>query len=164
MIFDFSIFEIKAGWFDIRISNGEEAMIITNSDYMGNDAPRILLRNLTELYLLKKEVRWLCWHDEPGAYIWRLEKNGEQISYQIFDTPKPSYQLVYEGLGLADQIAGEAVLQGIAPVKQFTRRIFKALSEYATGDRNVVYLREWGAFPAKELEDLREVLKRKNIE
>lgn len=65
----FRILNIYAGWFEIVLSDGNQEVIVTNSDFLGNDAPKNLLSCLLKLLTKKETESWLCWHDEPCANI-----------------------------------------------------------------------------------------------
>lgn len=64
---------IKNGWFEMRYGN----FFIDCSNYLGNDTPKSLLAAVNNLLGKKSEVEWICWDDEPGAYIMSIEMAEE---------------------------------------------------------------------------------------
>ena len=152
---------IKAGWFDVQISNELKTFELTNSWYLGNDAPKILLRNFNELCSIN-DTRWLCWHDEPGAYIWKLSKHKDMVTYEISSAMRDSYAIScvkesnqlgnFEGeeLKLEEKYALE--LEGETNFFDAFASIVKAFEKYSFGDKLIVYQREWRDFPFNEFQ------------
>jgi hypothetical protein len=96
----FHIINVHAGWFEIMIVDKEKLSIITASDYLGNDAPKQLLEVLCEMCENDNNdlgiERWLCWDEEPGAYIWRLIRNNERIKITVYIAKRDSYEIDLE--------------------------------------------------------------------
>ncbi|MHB8061735.1 MAG: hypothetical protein ACYDG2_03735 [Ruminiclostridium sp.] len=44
----------------------------------------------------KLKTKWISWDDEPGTYIWKLERQDETININIYESktiPKDRKQL-----------------------------------------------------------------------
>ena len=98
----FKIISVSHGWFEVDFNR---KWILTNSDYMGCDAPRLLLEALGDLLEDKASEACLCWQDEPGANILFLEKQSDILIVKIYATKKESYHLDFSGISLSKYIA-----------------------------------------------------------
>ena len=153
---DFSIFNIEAGWFEVFLDN---KIIVTNSYYMGNDAPRILIRRLVEMFKMDSGIVRLCWQDEPGAYIWKLEVNHGQIDIKILDCSAiDSYDLDYEGESLDIFDNDEIIFERQDSLLNFASNVYQEFEKYSYGDGLKQYEKEWMPFPYDEFNKLRKCL------
>lgn len=157
-MFDFKIFAVEARWFEVIISNATESVIVTNSYYLGNDAPRSLLRNLCEMTLLDQATRYLCWQSEPRAEIITLTKNGKSMQYRVALAAKEAFDLCFEGDGLKDEPIEKLYLSGEISFARFFKTVLSAFKEYADGEKLAVYEQEWGTFPFEEFNRMRQIL------
>ncbi|WP_349947466.1 hypothetical protein ABFV83_03000 [Lacrimispora sp. BS-2] len=86
----FHIAGVKAGWFDILLVDRAKTINITASNYLGHDAPFELLKAVNDLTIVntddKSKTNWISWDDEPGTYIWKLERQNETININIYES------------------------------------------------------------------------------
>lgn len=157
-MFEFKIAYLEAGWFEVEISNGIDEAYITNSDLHGNDAPNILLRNLNELSAMESGTRWLCWHDEPGGYIWTLRKVNDDIYYTVSVALKDSDKLDYEGTRLQKEKIREVMIDSKISFRTMLESIVNSLEPYSFGKNLEVYQKEWGDFPIDEFQEAKKFL------
>ena len=149
----FKILCISHRWFEIDFNR---MIVLTNSYYLGCDAPAFLLEALGNLFENKASEQWLCWQDEPEAYILKLERNDNKLIIEIYDTDQESSDLEYRGISLAKNAT--KLLYG------FDEEIIKALeaiitefSLYENGNGNKIYLSNWGNFLQKEYDRIKEI-------
>ena len=157
-MFTFSIEAIHAGWFDVKISNETKEAFLSNSWYLNNDAPKILLNNLNDLAGRVLSSCWLCWHDEPGASIWHLNKEEDILQYTIADAVKDSIDLCCEGIALSNEEIFAEIISGYIPFNDFYAVIVKAMNSYSRGTKLETYNKEWETFPFAELYKAIEIL------
>lgn len=159
MEFHFHIEEIDDGWMDVSVSDGERKILIANSDYMGNDAPALLLKALTKLAKKQDGTAYLCWNDEPGGYHWTLEKKADRLSYQIgvMENPDKDYR-TFEGSALKDSALADILLKGEVGLKDFAEEILREMTDYSEGEKLDIYESEWSDFPTEEISNLRRSL------
>lgn len=153
----FQILSITHGWFEVDFNR---QFVLTNSDFMGCDAPALLLDALGNLFECKATVQWLCWQDEPGAYILRLERDGEQLSIEIFDADKDSYHLDYSGANLERHIV-KILYKTDDNIKNLIEAVTTEFSLYENGNGQQRYRHHWGDFPQKQYDRLRLLLRAK---
>ncbi len=157
----FSIFEIKAGWFEVMLN---DQIIITNSYYMGNDAPRILIKNLVQMFSLESGIIRLCWQDEPGALIWKFEVNNGKVNTKILDCNiENTYKLQYEGRSLDVFDDSEIFFEAKDSLYNLALNVYHEFKNYSNGDMLKHYEKEWMPFPHEELNKLGDILKSKRI-
>lgn len=159
MAFIFHIEEIEDGWMDVSVSDGERKILIANSDYMGNDAPRILLNALCRLAKKQEGTAWLCWNDEPGGYHWTLDKKADMLSYQIgvMENPDKDYR-TFEGSSLKDSSLADILLKGEVGFRDFAEEILREMTDFSDGENLEIYESEWSDFPTEEISNLRRSL------
>ena len=150
----FNILDLHYGWFDIKI--GE--YYLTNSDYLGCDAPKLLLKGLCNILENKTNVEWLCWQDEPGAEILKLERKNDNIIIEIYGTDKESFDLEYSGTSLKDNIKKLTYTIDIDLIK-FSKYVCKEFYIYENGNAKEIYEYNWDKFPQKEFDKLKNILK-----
>uniref|UniRef100_UPI0006D17473 hypothetical protein n=1 Tax=Clostridium sp. NkU-1 TaxID=1095009 RepID=UPI0006D17473 len=60
------------------------------TNYLGHDAPFELLKAVNDLSIVntddKSKTNWISWDDEPGTYIWKLERQNETININIYES------------------------------------------------------------------------------
>lgn len=150
----FKILSISHGWFEVDFNR---QFILTNSDFMGCDAPALLLNALGDLFENKAIIQWLCWQDEPGAYILRLERDCEQIIIEIYDAVRTSDHLDYSGDCLEKDI--EKRLYKIEDkIIPFIEVVIAEFSLYENGNGRQRYEHHWGDFPQEQYNRLRTLL------
>ena len=157
-MFEFSILSFASGWIDVKISNEAKSIEIYNSQYLSNDALKILLRNLNELAFNESGTKWLCWHGEPYAYIWKLDKLKDIIHYEIFEPENGSENLMYEGIELANEKVHEFLISGETSFLDMYRKIYSFFEEYSDGDKLKDYERKWAVFPSEEFQKAKATL------
>lgn len=149
----FKIICISHGWFEIDFNR---QFILTNSDFLCCDAPALLLQAMGNL-MEGDGVQWLCWQDEPGAYLLKLERKGNKFIGKVYDTEADSTELDYEGQGLEDHIT-ECIYCFEDDINQAAEAILEEFSLYENGNGRDRYCRHWGDFPCKEYERLKRLL------
>lgn len=152
----FKILSIKYGWFEVDFNR---QFILTNSDFMGCDAPNLLLNALGNLLENKAVVQWLCWQDEPGAYLLKLERKGEQMIIEIYDTDRTSDELDYSGDCLEKDIQ-KLLYKLDHKMETFIDSVFQEFSLYENGNGRQCYQENWGDFPQEEYTRLQKLLKK----
>jgi len=150
----FKIIDISYGWFEVDINR---QFILTNSDYLGCDAPALLLDAVGNLLEGTATVQWLCWQDEPGAYILKLSAKDGKLTGEVFDTKKESFHLAHSGESLAKYITARKYL-----FKEELTEAAKALTAefglYEKGNGRQQYRTHWGDFPHREYGRLKQLL------
>lgn len=151
----FKILSISHGWFMVDFNR---QFILTNSDFMGCDAPALFLNALGDLLDGKVSEQWLCWQDEPGAYILRLERDCERLIIEIFDAIRDSDSLEYCGACLEKDI-GNRVYKGEDKIKPFVKTVITEFGLYENGNGKQLYQSHWGAFPHKQYDRLKKSIR-----
>jgi len=73
--------------------NRAKTIYITASNYLGHDAPFELLKAVNDFNSGdKSKNNWISWDDEPGTYIWKLERQNETIN--INNTNRKQFQKI----------------------------------------------------------------------
>jgi len=142
----FKIYSISHGWFEAHIGG---QFYLANSNYLGCDAPMLLLEALGDILENKAEESWLCWQDEPGAYILNLQKQDERLIARIYGTDKDSYSLDFCGMGLSGHTK-ECVFKTEENITAAIKNIIKEFSLYENGNGRGIYDANWGAFPEQQ--------------
>ncbi len=151
----FEIHGIRYGWFEVCFTpHDEKHGWLTNSDYLGCDAPALFLDALADILEEKTPEEWLCWQDEPGAYILRLALEGGKISVEIFLAEKDSMDLSHRGAELAFE---EKTLEygNLFEIKELLDDVLVEFSLYENGNGLALYNKHWGKFPEKEYRRLK---------
>ena len=151
----FKILSIAHGWFTIDINR---QFTLTNSDFMGCDAPALLLEAISSLLEYPEAERWLCWQDEPGAYIVQMERCDERLFLRIFDTEKESMNLEYSGDSLSSHIT-KCRYKTEENVIKAAKCIFEEFALYEDGYGRGRYVGHWGEFPQAAYNRLKELLR-----
>lgn len=158
----FEIHGIHYGWFQVCFTpHGEKQGWLTNSDYLGCDAPTLFLEALANILEKKTGEEWLCWQDEPGAYILRLApENGiidgkiaEKIEIEIFLAPD-STELPYKGAELAS-VEKKFDYKNSFEIKRLLDDVLVQFSLYENGNGLRLYEKHWDKFPKVEYHRLR---------
>lgn len=145
----FEIHGIHYGWFQVCFTpHGEKQGFLTNSDYLGCDAPAQFLDALADILEKKSHEEWLCWQDEPGAYILRLALEDGKVAVEIFLAPD-STELPYRGAELASA-EKEFYYKNSFEIKQLLNDVLVEFSLYENGNGLRLYNKHWDAFPEKE--------------
>ena len=150
----FKILSISHGWFSVDF---DRQFILINSSYLGCDAPALLLESLCSLLENKVNEEWICWQDEPGAYILRLDKYDDQLRLEIYDTDKDSYELPFSGVPLCEHIT-KCLFKTNGSLTKIAETIFMEFELYEYGIGRKRYDKNWGGFP-KQYYRLRELLR-----
>ena len=153
----FKILSIQYGWFDIDFNRG---WVLTNSDYLGCDAPCLLLESLGDLVEDKTTEAWLCWQDEPGASILHLDRQGDKLIIRIYDTDKESWDLDYSGIMLSKHTT-ECLFTVESKLKDVAKSIFDEFGLYESGNGRQRYDANWGGFPQLQYDRLKRFLSNK---
>lgn len=93
----FKITAIEHGWFEIELGG---CCMLTNSNYLGCDAPALLLSALCSLIDGSARKCWLCWQNEPSAQILTLERRGDNLLIEVFDADVEAYRLQFSDRAL----------------------------------------------------------------
>lgn len=146
----FEIHGIHYGWFQVCFTpHGEKQGWLTNSDYLQCDAPALFLEALANILEKKSHEEWLCWQDEPGAYILRLALENGKVAVEIFFAEKDSLDLPYSGAEIAFE---EKTLEygNSFEIKQLLNDVLVEFSLYENGNGRALYNKHWDKFPEKE--------------
>lgn len=150
----FKIIDISYGWFDIDINR---QCILTNSDYLGCDAPALLLDALADLMEGTKDVEWLCWQDEPGAHIIKLMRRDQQLICEVYLANRDSFDLEYRGEQLAKHLAPrEHIFKD--DLSEVVKAVVMEFGLYEKGNGRQQYRIHWGDFPHREYGRLKQLL------
>lgn len=150
----FKIAGISHGWFDIDLNR---QFILVNSDFLDCDAPALLLDALGCLLEGTSSVKWLCWQNEPGAYLLRLEREENQLVWEVYETDRDSTELEHSGPGLADH-AAECVYRFEEDIFKSARAVEAEFNLYEKGNGRKRYRAHWGDFPHREYGKLKMLL------
>jgi hypothetical protein len=120
----------------------------------------LLLDALCNLLEDKVDKEWLCWQDEPGANILKLDKTDEQLSIEIYATDKDSCDLAHSGVTLSKHVT-ECLYKTKEDLKKCAEAIYMEFELYEYGIGRKRYEKNWGTFPPQYFR-LRELLKQKN--
>ncbi|MCL2225991.1 MAG: hypothetical protein FWB96_13575 [Defluviitaleaceae bacterium] len=150
----FKILSIYHGWFEVDFNRGWP---LTNSDYLGCDAPYLLLEALGDLLEGKITEAWLCWQDEPIARILNLEKQNDKLIVKIYATGKESYDLDYNGITLSKHIT-DCLFTTEGELRDSAKSILKEFELYENGNGRQRYDVNWGDFPQQQYERLKKLL------
>lgn len=150
----FKIIEISHGWFEVDFNR---QFILTNSGYLGCDAPALLLAALGNLMEGRAPVQWLCWQDEPGANILKLTAKEEQLIVEIYDTDIEAYHLEHSGDSLAKHISA-CRYRFEADIKEAANVILAEFGLYEKGNGRHQYRIHWGDFPGQAYGRLKQLL------
>ena len=146
----FEIHGIRFGWFQICFTpHAEKQGFLTNSDYLGCDAPALFLDALASILEKRTHEEWLCWQDEPGASVLRLTLEDEKVAVGIFTAEKDSLELPFSGAELARE---EKALEyeNSFEIKRLLNDVLVEFSLYENGNGRALYDKHWGEFPEKE--------------
>jgi len=151
----FKILSISNGWFEIDFNR---QFALTNSDYLGCDAPALLLEAIGNLLESKVTEQWLCWQDEPGAYILRLERYSDRLIVETYDTNKDSMSLEYSGISLSEHIT-KCLYRTEADIKKAAKSVLNEFELYENGNGRQRYKYHWGEFPQQNYNRLKGLMR-----
>lgn len=159
----FHIAEIKSGWFDVILINNLKTTIITDSGYLGNDGPRVLLMVLTRLLatILTNSCipEWICWDDEPGAYIWKLTRRNSKIEVIVYSAQRDSCDISCRSNEyLEKEKIDEILFHSEGDLWNFIEQVVASFEKIKNLIGIKVYEKEWNSFPEDELNKLRNCL------
>ena len=158
----FEIHKIRYGWFEVCFApHGNESGWLLNSDYLGCDAPALFLGALADMLEGKSHEEWLCWQDEPGAVVLRLELCGNDISVGISYSDKDALELPFSGSELAHE-AKELAYRGTFEARRILDDIIVQFGLYEDGNGLKLYNKNWGDFPVKEYQRLKKCAEKVN--
>lgn len=153
----FEIHRIRYGWFEVCFTpHDEKKGWLMNSDYLQCDAPKLFLDALADILEEKSREEWLCWQDEPGAYILRIALESGKVSVEIFNAEKEAFDLPYCGEVLADE---KKTLEygNLFEIRQLLDEVITEFSLYENGNGLALYNKHWGEFPEKEFGRLKKI-------
>jgi len=153
----FKILSVYYGWFVVDFNRGWP---LTNSDYLGCDAPHLLLEAVCDLLEDKTTEAWLCWQDEPGASILNLEKQNDKLIVRVYDTTQDSFDLAYNGTTLSKHITN-CLFTTEGALKASAKSIYDEFWLYENGNGRQRYDANWGDFPQQQYERLKKLLQDK---
>lgn len=150
----FEIHKIRYGWFEVCFTpHGEKQGWLCNSDYLQCDAPKYFLDALANILEEKTSEEWLCWQDEPGAYILRLSFEDGKIVVEIFLAPD-SFELPHRGQELA-LTEKEFEYGNLFEIKELLDDVLVEFSLYENGNGLAIYNKHWDVFPENEFQRLK---------
>ena len=157
----FEIHGIRYGWFEVYFTpHGEKHGYLCNSDYLGCDAPKLFLDALANILEEKTAEEWLCWQDEPGAYILRLALEDGKVAVEILLAPD-SLGLPYRGVELAS-VEKEFDYKNSFNIDELLDDVLVEFSLYENGNGLTLYQKHWDVFPEKEFQRLKKFAVRFN--
>ena len=160
----FEIHGIRYGWFEVCFTpHGEKKGWLMNSDYLECDAPKLFLEALADILENKSSEEWLCWHDEPGAYILRISLEAGKVAMEIFTADKDALDLPYKGEVLAAE-KKTLEYENTFEIKQLLDDVLVEFSLYENGNGLALYKKHWGEFPEKEFGRLKKIAVKFNNE
>lgn len=160
----FHIVNIHAGWFEIMLAGKEKMSIITASDYLGNDAPKELLEVLCEICESSDSniERWLCWDEEPGAYIWKLVRCGERIEITVCIAKRDSDEIdLDDRKNLYKEEIYNVDFETEGNFNFFIKEVISSFERIKKAKGELSYEEHWGHFPSNELVRLRKAIRKK---
>jgi len=167
----FHISTVKAGWFDVILSDRAKNITVTASDYLCNDAPYEFLIVINDLCSVNSadisKTKWLCWDEEPGAYIWKLERQDEIITIGVYTAKRDSYDISPQDRQHLDREEIYCTdFETTGDFHGFIREVadsYEKIKSLKREDKN--YEKQWGGFPDIELSKLKsyiQTVKQKN--
>ena len=150
----FKILSIQHGWFEVDFNR---QFILVNSDYLGCDAPALLLEAIASFLEKKTDVQWLCFQGEPGVYIVRIECEDNRLLFEVYDTEEEAWNLEYQGETLSQYIT-KCLYRTEADRKEAAESIYSEFELYENGNGRKRYEYHWGSFPQQAFERLKELL------
>ncbi len=151
----FEIHGIRYGWFEVCFTpHGDKQGWLTNSDYLGCDAPALFLDALSNILEKKTTVEWLCWQDEPGAYILHLAFENSKVAVEIFLAKNDSMNLPHRGEELSRE-EKELTYSNSFKIDELLNDVLVEFSLYENGNGLALYNKHWGEFPKIEYQRLR---------
>ena len=153
----FHITRVKAGWFEAVLADKAQTAMVTASAYLGHDAPLELLAALNDLCMPcpcditsgQSKIKWLCWDDEPGAWLWKLERLNDHIKVAVYTAKKDAWavnrhDLEHEAIYSKD-FESEGDLFG------FIREVVKSYEKVDSLKKEQMnYENQWGSFPGSQ--------------
>lgn len=150
----FKISAIEHGWFGIKI--GEN--YIECSNYLGYDIPKMLLKIFSNLFEKKSHKEWLCWQNEPGAYIMQLTAWGGVLTIKVYSSKAEAYKIGTSEDSLKPN-CNECLFEAGFDFTAAARSLLKEFALYENGNERLLYEKHWMEFPQKEYEALKKHLK-----
>lgn len=156
-IIGFNIYNVNHGWFGLSIYYRGERLNVEASGFLGYDGPKDLIKAFIYIYKSNGSVteRWICWHDEPGALIWRLSKSEQDICIQIYYSIEDSDKLMFVGDAYLQNNAGEINLDIIVNGNIAMSELVDAFYRIRDKMGYEKYAKEWFSFPDEELKALK---------
>lgn len=150
----FEIHRIAYGWFEICLSPHKDSAFLLNSRFMDCDAPRLLLDSLAAIAEGTSRSEWLCWQDEPGAFILHLEADDKNITTEVYRAARESMELPFNG-EILKQDAKKLVYSNSFELRRLIDDVLVQFSLYENGNGLALYQRHWSKFPQSEYDRLR---------
>lgn len=159
----FEIHGICYGWFHVCFTPHDEKQgWLTNSDYLGCEAPTNFLVALADLFEGKTKEEWQCWQDEPGAYILHMELTEGKVLVEVFGSKSDSADLhEHRGEKLIPEV-DELFYRNTFEPQYLLDDVLTEFSLYENGNGLKMYTNNWGEFPKREYYRLRECAKKVN--
>lgn len=160
----FHIIRVYAGWFEVVLIDRSKAFVVTASDYLGNDAPKEIIDVLCELCKLDSneihEDKWLCWDEEPGAYLWKITRHNENLKIVVYGAKRDSWDI---SLTDRDSLKNEEITEIYIDIEGdfigFIKEVIKSFQKISDAIGISKYENEWGIYPSEELKELKELVK-----
>lgn len=153
----FHITRVKAGWFEVVLADKAQTIMVTASAYLGHDAPLELLVALNDLCMPcprditagQSKIKWLCWDDEPGAWLWKLERLNDLIKVAIYTAKKDSWEINRHDLEREAIYSKDFESEG--DFFGFIKEIVKSYEIIGTlKNEQMNYENQWGSFPGSQ--------------
>ena len=154
----FHIVEVHAGWFEVLLIENKAYMHITTSNYLGHDGAKDLLRELGELCEENIGMRWICWDEEPGAFLWKLSKKGNEVQITVYTAQKASDQ-IQNRASLEHEKIFDTDIVVAGRFDMFIREVIDSFDKFISIWGVDEYERQWDDFPKQELDKLRKYIK-----
>jgi hypothetical protein len=159
----FHIVKVYAGWFEVMLMGNRTMSIISASDYLGNDAPKELIEALCEMSendMDKEHIeRWLCWDEEPGAFIWKIVRNIEKIQITVNIAKRDSGEIKVDdrkALEKEEIYSEDILIEG--QFYFFCKEVIKSFEKIRKMKSKENYEENWGVFPDTQLKRLNKAL------
>ena len=146
----FKILSIRYGWFEVRIGQSE----LDWSDYLGYDAPKILLQAVINLTKNNSQEEWVCCMCEPCADILHIVKEKNEIKLELFDTIEESYEIDLNNMKpYCKKCYATYQMEWIT----FLDNLVTEFSLYENGNGLCLYQENWMNFPSEEFHILKDL-------
>ena len=172
MQFSCKIFDIKSGWLIFHLNHNESGVSVKASNVTDFGAPGKLLQSLWEMLDKDNDRRVLTWDHETGRHIWHFESETGNLLLELYHSRTVYLHFdryaqrhiarrhTIEKMRYPEKTEKrELLFHASLPLYEFVRKVKNAFSIYSTRENLKVYEKEWGRFPFRDFNKLKEKLK-----